>query len=161
MANRTRRQLRIRVVLIVFLAIVIAFAAVVGVPLIVAYLKKRSDLSRNSGSPDSHGPTMGKTGSRIITEDGRAFVYTNPFGGDWAADPREPFGVGGKAQEWSKRIGSEEWIWGSDIARGVNLGYVVLPVSFNCEADHRPHSAEDGLVRTPKLADASETHICQ
>jgi hypothetical protein len=57
-------------------------------------------------------------------EDGRTFVYTNVFGGDWVADPKDPFGLGGRAQEWSKRIGStEQWIWGTDIARGVNLGY--------------------------------------
>lgn len=56
-------------------------------------------------------------------EDGTSFTYTNDFGGDWAWNPMQPFGSGGKAQSWSKRIGTEEWIWGTDIARGVNLGY--------------------------------------
>ncbi|KAJ7177428.1 glycoside hydrolase superfamily [Mycena crocata] len=47
--------------------------------------------------------------------------YTD-FGGDWAADPKNSFTMGGKAQSWSKRIGSEECDWGTDVARGVNLG---------------------------------------
>lgn len=55
-------------------------------------------------------------------DDGTSFIYTNNFGGDWAADPKNPFALGGKAQSWSKRIGTEDWIWGTDIARGVNLG---------------------------------------
>ncbi|KAJ3822386.1 glycoside hydrolase family 5 protein [Lentinula raphanica] len=55
-------------------------------------------------------------------EDGTKFTYTNNFGGDWAADPTQPFLPGGKAQSWSPRIGAEEWTWGKDVARGVNLG---------------------------------------
>ncbi|KAJ7133535.1 glycoside hydrolase family 5 protein [Mycena epipterygia] len=55
-------------------------------------------------------------------DDGTTFTYTNDFGGDWAADPKSPFTMGGKAQSWSKRVGSEEWDWGTDVARGVNLG---------------------------------------
>ncbi|KAJ4481901.1 glycoside hydrolase family 5 protein [Lentinula aciculospora] len=55
-------------------------------------------------------------------EDGTNFTYTNNFGGNWAADPIQPFIPGGKAQSWSPRVGSEEWTWGEDVARGVNLG---------------------------------------
>ncbi|KAJ3731452.1 glycoside hydrolase family 5 protein [Lentinula guzmanii] len=55
-------------------------------------------------------------------EDGTNFTYTSNFGGDWAADPTQPFLSGGKAQSWSPRIGAEEWTWGEDVARGVNLG---------------------------------------
>ncbi|KAJ6630753.1 glycoside hydrolase family 5 protein [Mycena sp. CBHHK59/15] len=55
-------------------------------------------------------------------DDGTTFTYTNDFGGDWAADPKSPFALGGKAQSWSPRIGSGEWDWGTDVARGVNLG---------------------------------------
>jgi len=55
-------------------------------------------------------------------EDGNKFTYQNAFGGDWASDPKNPLGQGGKAQSWSKRVGTEQWVWGEDIARGVNLG---------------------------------------
>lgn len=57
-------------------------------------------------------------------EDGTKFTYTNNFGGDWAYDPTNPFAAGGLSQSWSKRVGSEDWVWGSDYVRGVNLGYV-------------------------------------
>ncbi|KAG6919223.1 hypothetical protein DXG01_008018 [Tephrocybe rancida] len=54
-------------------------------------------------------------------EDGTTFIYTNDFDGDWTYDPTVPFGPGGKAQEWSKRIGAEEWVWGMQ-TRFVELG---------------------------------------
>lgn len=54
-------------------------------------------------------------------EDGTKFTYQNDFGGNWVFDPQNPFGPG-KSQSWSKAIGTEEWVWGQDIARGVNLG---------------------------------------
>ncbi len=74
------------------------------------------------GGSGSNGATSGTTGSLITMSDGTTFTYTNTFGGDWAEDPTSPFASGGKAQSWSKRIGSEEWVWGQDVARGVNLG---------------------------------------
>ncbi|KAJ3900736.1 glycoside hydrolase family 5 protein [Lentinula edodes] len=55
-------------------------------------------------------------------EDGTNFTYMNSLGGDWAADPTQPFLPGGKAQSWSPRVGADEWIWGENVARGVNLG---------------------------------------
>ncbi|KXN84327.1 putative glucan 1,3-beta-glucosidase D [Leucoagaricus sp. SymC.cos] len=67
-------------------------------------------------------------------DDGTTFTYQNPFGGDWAADPKNPFGPGGKAQSWSKRIGTEEWVWGQDVARGVNLGGWLVTEPFICPA---------------------------
>ncbi|KAF8874014.1 glycoside hydrolase family 5 protein [Mucidula mucida] len=53
---------------------------------------------------------------------GTTFTYANSFGGDWREDPSDPFAPGGKAQSWGKRIGEDEWVWGEDIIRGVNLG---------------------------------------
>lgn len=57
-------------------------------------------------------------------EDGTKFTYQNDFGGEWAADPKQPFAAGGKAQSWSPRVSSdsETWTWGKDVIRGVNLG---------------------------------------
>lgn len=78
--------------------------------------------SSGGGSSSKNIATSGTTGSTITAEDNSTFLYTNDFGGDWAADPTQPFASGGKAQSWSKRIGTEEWVWGTDVARGVNLG---------------------------------------
>ncbi|KAJ8481292.1 hypothetical protein ONZ45_g15358 [Pleurotus djamor] len=128
--SRKRVITRAGVVLAIFLIVV---AAVVVPVLLTHYLPRRkhsgAQTSTNGDGQTSHGPTAGKdsptsgkSGSVVQAEDGSTFVYVNDFGGDWAADPRQPFAPGGKAQSWSKRVGSEEWIWGTDQVRGVNLG---------------------------------------
>jgi hypothetical protein len=61
----------------------------------------------------------------LTFDDGTKYTYKNDFDGDWAFDPKNPFGSGGKAQSWSPRVGSEKWQWGKDIVRGVNLGQVL------------------------------------
>lgn len=110
-------------------------AAVAAAVLALTLGKKHSSSSSSSGSGSSSSgggsgggssssSTSGKSGSIITLEDGTKFTYSNNFGGDWAYDPKNPFAAGGKSQSWSKRVGSEEWVWGSDYVRGVNLGYV-------------------------------------
>ncbi|KAF5348585.1 hypothetical protein D9756_009619 [Leucocoprinus leucothites] len=103
------------------LSLVVIIVIAVVVPLVI--LKHQSNpTGGSSGSGDSEGATSGTSGSIVTMEDGAKFTYRNDFGGDWTADPKNPFGPGGKAQSWSKRIGTEEWVWGQDVARGVNLG---------------------------------------
>ncbi|PPQ78746.1 hypothetical protein CVT25_010749 [Psilocybe cyanescens] len=75
-----------------------------------------------SGTGGGSSSTSGTSGSRITMDDGTTFEYTNNFGGDWAADPMQPFATGGKAQSWSPRVGKEQWAWGTDFVKGVNLG---------------------------------------
>jgi len=116
--------------LLVILAVVLALVFTVG--------KKNKGSTSSTGGSSSPtagvGPngglgnsgTSGKSGSLVTMEDGQTFTYVNNFGGEWVADPKRPFARGGKAQEWSPRIGTEEWRWGTDIIRGVNLGYVHL-----------------------------------
>ena len=134
----TRRKYTLIGVFVVIIALA-AVGAVLGIEL---SNRKRSNSSSssngngNSGSNTNSDPgnggsgsssttaTSGKTGSRITMEDGTTFVYTNDFGGDWAFDPKQPFAPGGKAQDWSPRVGQDSWVFGSDIIRGVNLGYV-------------------------------------
>lgn len=108
------------------LAAVIAVA--VAVPLVLTRHKKETngDGSSSGGSGSGGGggskALTGTSGSVIVMEDGTKFTYQNTFGGDWTSDPKNPFGSGGKAQSWSKRVGAEQWVWGEDVARGVNLG---------------------------------------
>ncbi|EIW66983.1 hypothetical protein TREMEDRAFT_40623 [Tremella mesenterica DSM 1558] len=54
-------------------------------------------------------------------EDGTEFVYINWMGGNWAVDPEKPYTVSGRAQDWSPSL-LEDWKWGQNIVRGVNLG---------------------------------------
>jgi glucan 1,3-beta-glucosidase len=101
-------------------AVAIIIAVAVAVPL--ALKKGSSKPSQQGGQNGGSGKTSGVTGSIVTLEDGTTFTYTNDFGGEWASDPTRPFAAGGKAQEWSPRVGAEEWIWGEHVARGVNLG---------------------------------------
>lgn len=75
-------------------------------------------------SPNITDVQEGGNGSVITTHvngDTIEFTYINEFGGTYFHDPTNPFGRGGKAQSWSPAIG-EEWNWGTDLVRGVNLG---------------------------------------
>lgn len=97
--------------------VLIATAIAVAVPLAI----RSANSGGNGGSSSAAAATSGTSGSVITTEDGTTFTYINNFGGQWVSDPAAPFGKGGKAQSWSKGIG-EEWTWGRDVIRGVNLG---------------------------------------
>ena len=130
---------------------VIIAAAAAAVLALTVGKKHSSSSSSGSGSSSSGGgsgggssssSTSGKSGSLITMEDGTQFTYVNNFGGDWAYDPKNPFAAGGKSQSWSKRVGSEEWVWGSDYVRGVNLGYVYFNPGIFMMALNS--SAEDG-----------------
>ena len=101
------------------LVAVIIIAVAVAVPL---SLKNRSSSGSQGGSNGGSGGISGKTGSIVTLDDGTTFTYNNDFGGEWASDPKRPFATGGKAQEWSPRVGAEAWVWGEHVARGVNLG---------------------------------------
>jgi len=106
-----------------FLGFVVLIAIVVVLVVILRHRNTSDNGSPGSpGSDQSRNATSGMSGSTITMDDGTKFLYQNSFGGDWVADPKIPFGPGGKAQSWSKRIGAEEWVWGQDVARGVNLG---------------------------------------
>jgi len=103
-----------------FLCFVVLIVIVV-VPVVISRHQNTPD-NGSPGSDQSRNATSGMSGSTITMDDGTHFLYQNSFGGDWVADPENPFGPGGKAQSWSKRIGAEKWVWGQDVARGVNLG---------------------------------------
>jgi glucan 1,3-beta-glucosidase len=104
--------------------LIMAIGAAVAIPLVILHKKSGSSNSQgpNSGEPQSTGATSGGNGSVVTTNNGSTFYFINNFGGEWAYDPKSPFALGGMAQSWSPRIGSEDWVWGTHIARGVNLG---------------------------------------
>ncbi|WVQ81392.1 hypothetical protein IAT38_003516 [Cryptococcus sp. DSM 104549] len=66
-------------------------------------------------------PGSGEDGSTATTDLGVEFTYTNSFGGSWAQNPYDPYSVSGKAQSYTPSL-LEEWVWGQDHVRGVNLG---------------------------------------
>ncbi|KDR83042.1 hypothetical protein GALMADRAFT_113197 [Galerina marginata CBS 339.88] len=131
MAQEKKRKRRFTLIGVVVVIIVLA---AVGAALGVELSKKGSSSngsgsttgsgsgSGSSGGSGSSSSTTGKTGSKIVMDDGTSFVYNNDFSGDWAYDPKQPFAAGGKAQSWSPRVGQEQWVWGTNVVKGVNLG---------------------------------------
>ena len=117
----------------------VVFALVVAA-IVIAVLLTRPKSSHSASSPSPSPPrptsgpdgsdrpprpagaTSGGSGSTVTKDDGNTFVYINNFGGDWVDDPATPFAPGGRAQSWSPRVGNETWVWGQNLARGVNLG---------------------------------------
>lgn len=73
--------------------------------------------------------TSGSTIATYVNGSAVEITYVNDFGGYYYYDPTNPFEKGGKAQSWSPAI-EEEWVWGRDIVRGVNLGGWLVPEPF-------------------------------
>lgn len=123
--NPRRRKI---LILLAITLVIIVIAVAVPVAVVTGHHSGSSSQATSSGSAGSgsKGATSGTSGSLITMDDGSTFMYANNFGGDWAADPTNPFLAGGKAQSWSPRVGAEEWVWGQDVARGVNLGWVLI-----------------------------------
>ncbi|KAJ7105074.1 exo-beta-1,3-glucanase [Mycena crocata] len=138
------RNSRRKKIIVISLALLAVVAVAVAVPVAISASKKAGGPA--SGGSASSGPTSGKTGTLVTMDDGTSFTYTNDFGGDWAADPKNPFAMGGKAQSWSKRIGSEEWDWGTDVARGVNLGGWLVTEPFITPALYEKYVNKSNIV---------------
>ncbi|KAG2009614.1 exo-beta-1,3-glucanase, variant 4 [Coprinopsis cinerea AmutBmut pab1-1] len=129
-----KKGVKISIAVAVLIAVI---TIAIAVPLAVTVGKSKNGTSSSGGgagggSSGGGSATSGKSGSLVTMEDGSTFTYVNEFGGDWAADPARPFGSGGKAQEWSPRVGVEEWKWGEHVIRGVNLGGWLVTEPFIC-----------------------------
>ncbi|KAF4590747.1 hypothetical protein EYR40_009344 [Pleurotus pulmonarius] len=135
-----------------------AQSTAVAIPvLLTQYFKKRNQSSDTSSAttsatpttslvlPDGPLPTAGTDGSLIQMDNGELFMYSNGYGGDWATNPDDPFAPGGKAQSWSKRVGSEEWVWGTDVIRGVNLGGWLVTEPFIVPALYEKYASVGGF----------------
>lgn len=146
-AQKSKKSKLIKIAIGVTVAVLLALALILSLVFTVG--KKSSNNKSESASastgapqptatsPDSEpvepppDPTTGVTGSVITMENGTTFTYVNEFGGDWVFDPQNPLTGGGKAQSWSPRI-TEEWRWGEDLIRGVNLGGWLVTEPFIC-----------------------------
>jgi len=170
-AERKRKHRRLLWIALAVLGIVVVGA---GVALGVTLSKKNSGSgsgssgSHSGGGGSSSSALSGSTGSVITMEDGTKFTYKNDFGGDWAIDPKDPFGPGGKAQSWSPRIGKEQWTWGEDVVKGVNLGGWLVTEPFIVPALYEEYVGKSNievldewtlsLAMGPDLAKKMEQH---
>ncbi|GMK54507.1 hypothetical protein CspeluHIS016_0110930 [Cutaneotrichosporon spelunceum] len=89
----------------------------------------------------------GGSGSVVTSDLNVTFTYVNEFGGTWAYDPVNPFNSSGRAQSWTPSL-TEEWVWGKDIVRGVNLGGWLVTEPFIVPALYEKYNGA-----TPKAVD--------
>ncbi|SJL04662.1 uncharacterized protein ARMOST_08030 [Armillaria ostoyae] len=114
---------------------------VIVIPVYFAVVKPKNNTSSNnndssgdstnsaeSGRPSATStgkPTVavvtGGDGSKVTTDDGSQFTYSNSFGGYWYYDPKDPFNNGARPQSWSPAL-NETFNYGVDRIRGVNIG---------------------------------------
>ncbi|OCF34165.1 exo-beta-1,3-glucanase [Kwoniella heveanensis BCC8398] len=149
-----------------FFGVPIALVVIAGIAIgVVVGIQKKPSSGSSSGSGSStngtssgngNGNTKGGTsnnngvwnqyiqkasggdGDTVTTDLGATFTYTNKFGGHFAQDPYNPYSVSGKAQSWSPSL-LEEWVWGTHIARGVNLGGWLVTEPFICPSLYEPY----------------------
>lgn len=77
-----------------------------------------SGSASNSGGSSKSGSqnlaiVTGGDGSKITTDDGSTFIYSNPYGGYWWSDPENPFANNAQAQSWSPPL-NQSFNWGQD-----------------------------------------------
>ncbi|RDB21561.1 putative glucan 1,3-beta-glucosidase D [Hypsizygus marmoreus] len=160
------------VMILAILASIILLILAVVIPVYFAIIKPNSNknLSSDSGShSDTAKPTStakderppviaaivtGGDGSKVTTEDGTAFTYTNSFGGYWYYDENDPFNNGARAQSWSPAL-NETFKYGTDKIRGVNIGgwLNTEPVSLLFTCPHSPALFEQYLSNAEPAVD--------
>ncbi|KAI6043138.1 exo-beta-1,3-glucanase [Pisolithus marmoratus] len=116
-------------------AVIVAVAVIV--PVYFTVVKPKSDAAASStttpnpASPSSTSGTgspsavTGGNGSKVTTEDGTTFIYTNPFGGFWYWDPNDPFNNDAQAQSWTPPL-NQTFQFGIDKIFGFVLSVVLF-----------------------------------
>jgi len=171
--QRKRNPLLYAVIGLVALA-VIAVAVVVPVYFKVIKTNKSATTasSSNGGSPSAsptasptggNNPssgvvTTGGDGSTVTKDDGTTFTYNNKFGGFWVFDPANPFNNSARAQSWSPPL-SQEWKYGTDVIRGVNLGGWLVLEPFISPALYEPYQPSNPNFSGVQAID--EWTLCQ
>ncbi|OAX38913.1 glycoside hydrolase family 5 protein [Rhizopogon vinicolor AM-OR11-026] len=127
--NKSKRGLIIGAA--IFAAVIVLVAVIVPIYFTVIKPKSSTDSAAAASSaaanptstaqPGSTNVVTGGDGSKITTEDGTTFTYSNPFGGTWYWDPKDPFNNNAQAQSWTPPL-NQTFQFGTDRIFGVNLG---------------------------------------
>ncbi|KAJ7758995.1 glycoside hydrolase family 5 protein [Mycena maculata] len=153
------------------LAGVLAVAAAVVLPVYFLVVRKHpasssSSASAGGGSAGGSGGgantttvgavTTGGDGSVVTTDAGDTFVYSNPFGGYWVADPTDPFNDGAAPNAWTPPL-NQSWDWAADRVYGVNLGgwFVLEPFITPALFQPYPSAPDEWTLSTLMAADGS------
>ncbi|KAF8509917.1 glycoside hydrolase family 5 protein [Gautieria morchelliformis] len=107
-----------------------------------------SSSAANSSSPGSGSSSgtsknlvvTGGDGSKVTTQDGSTFTYSNPYGGYWWSDPNSPFANNAQAQSWTPPL-NQSFKWGQDKIYGVNLGGWLNTEPFIAPALYQKYSS--------------------
>ena len=139
-ASPTSKSRRRNLIILSALGGVILLIVVVVVPVYFLAIKNHSNKSSSSQSSNStsaspSSPTSpsspksaavtGGDGSTVTADDGTKFTYSNPFGGYWYYDPKDPLNNGARAQSWTPAL-NETFNYGTDTIRGC----VMLPSTY-------------------------------
>lgn len=99
-----------------------------------------SSSSGSNGGSKNLASVTGSDGSKITTEDGTSFTYSNAYGGFWYFDPENPFANNAQAQSWSPPL-NQTFGWGQDRIYGVNLGGWLNTEPFIAPALYQKYSS--------------------
>ncbi|KAI0029788.1 glycoside hydrolase family 5 protein [Vararia minispora EC-137] len=105
---------------------------------------------------------MGGNGSVVTTANGTAFVYNNPFGGFWVADPADPFSGAARPNAWTPPL-NVSWDFGADRIYGVNLGglFVLEPFITPALFQKYPNAVDEWTLSEAMRADEAGGGIGQ
>lgn len=132
-ASPTSKSRRRNVIVLAALGGVVLLIVVIVVPVYFLAIKPHSNKS-SSSSQSSHSTTAspsstsspstpksaaitGGDGSTVTMDDGTTFTYSNPFGGFWYYNPKDPLNNGAQAQSWTPAL-NETFNYGTNIIRG-------------------------------------------
>ncbi|KAH7927098.1 glycoside hydrolase family 5 protein [Leucogyrophana mollusca] len=110
-----------------------------------------SPSSTSGGKPGTVNAVTGGDGSKVTTDDGTTFTYSNSFGGTWYWDPNDPFNNNAQAQSWTPPL-NQTFKFGTDRIFGVNLGGWLTTEPFMQVAD-APALFEKYINSTPTPVD--------
>jgi glucan 1,3-beta-glucosidase len=132
-ASPTSKSRRRNVIVLAALGGVILLIVVIVVPVYFLAIKPHSNKS-SSSSQSSHSTAAspsstsspstpksaavtGGDGSTVTMDDGTTFTYSNPFGGYWYYNPKDPLNNSARAQSWTPAL-NETFNFGADTIHG-------------------------------------------
>lgn len=157
---------------IVIAAIIVPVYFTVIKPKSAAVVPSSSSSGSGPASPSSTSSTgslalvTGGNGSKVTTEDGTTFIYTNPFGGFWYWNPNDPFNNNAQAQSWSPPL-NQTFRFGIDKIFGVNLGGwlttepFIAPALYEKYQSSTPQAVDEWTLSEAMAADTASGGLNQ
>jgi aryl-phospho-beta-D-glucosidase BglC (GH1 family) len=119
----------------VIIGVIVVIAIAVAVPVYFVVIRPKmlgtsggggagstaSGATSGPGKPQNAVAKSGGDGSKVTTDDGKTFTYSNKFQGYWVSDPDNPFDNSAQAQSYTPPL-NQTWKYGTDRIYGVNIG---------------------------------------